>query len=72
MEQAQHARDEFLAQDPTALERLVELGRAVKAEETSHDGAISTFTNATSNTPSSTGITSGATPVMGSTFERQP
>ena len=33
LERAQQARDEFLAQDPSVLERLAELGRAVKAQE---------------------------------------
>ena len=33
LERAQQVRAEFLAQDPSALERLAELGRAVKAQE---------------------------------------
>ena len=33
LERAQQARDQFLAKDPSALERLAELGRAVKAQE---------------------------------------
>jgi conjugative relaxase-like TrwC/TraI family protein len=33
LERAQQARDEFLAQDPSSLERLAELGRAVNAQE---------------------------------------
>ena len=33
LERAQQARDEFLAQDPSALERLADLDRAVKAQE---------------------------------------
>ena len=33
LERAQQARDQFLADDPSALERLAELGRAVKTQE---------------------------------------
>jgi hypothetical protein len=33
LERAQQARDEFLAQDPSALERLADLDRAVKVQE---------------------------------------
>jgi hypothetical protein len=33
LERTQQARNQFLAQDPSALERLAELGRAVKAQE---------------------------------------